>query len=349
MAEASESVLTKTDECPDDECGSTESSRSVMDVLQELLLSKLRLGGGEEKPIQVLDEVSFDGVVRYMASDKCKNIIVMVGAGISTCAGIPDFRSPKSGIYANLQKYNLPNPMAIFDINYFKENPSPFFQLAKEIYPGKYKPTVCHYFLRLLHEKKKLLRLYTQNVDTLEILAGLPADKVVDAHGTFHTSHCINPSCRKLYTLEWMREKIFSDEVPTCTECQDTVKPDIVFFGERLPERFFVSAEEDFPICDLLIIIGTSLSVQPFAGLVDNSPAKTPRFLINKEKVGQSMYPIVLGPGLQFDSEANYRDVMWEGLCDDGCQALADALGWGEELKKLVKDEHACIDREREQ
>nr|CAD7454343.1 unnamed protein product [Timema tahoe] len=118
-------------------------------------------------------------------------------------AGIPDFRSPGSGLYHNLEKYKLPDPQAIFEIGFFKVNPQPFFTLAKELYPGTFKPTVCHYFVRLLYEKGLLLRHYTQNIDTLERVAGIPGEKLVEAHGTFHTSHCLK--CRKLYDLEWMK------------------------------------------------------------------------------------------------------------------------------------------------
>lgn len=79
-----------------------------------------------------------------------------------TAAGIPDFRSPGSGLYDNLQKYNLPYPQAIFEINFFRENPKPFFVLAKELYPGVFKPTFGHYFIRMLQDKGLLLRHYTQ-------------------------------------------------------------------------------------------------------------------------------------------------------------------------------------------
>jgi len=103
---------------------------------------------------------------------KVHNIIILTGAGISTSAGIPDFRSPKTGLYANLQKYNLPYPEAIFDINYFKQNPKPFFELAKELFTGNYQPTSTHRFIRLLEEEGKLLRNYTQNIDGLEIKEG---------------------------------------------------------------------------------------------------------------------------------------------------------------------------------
>lgn len=92
---------------------------------------------------------------------------------------------------------------AIFEIDFFKENPKPFYALAKELFPGSYKPTPAHYFIRLLHEKGLLLRHYTQNVDGLEKLAGVPAEKIVEAHGTFYTSHCM--TCNKEFSLDWMK------------------------------------------------------------------------------------------------------------------------------------------------
>ena len=81
----------------------------------------------------------------------------------STC------RTPGTGLYDNLQQYSIPYPEAIFDIDYFHVNPRPFFTLAKELYPsGKYRPNYIHYFVRLLHDKGLLLRMYTQNIDGLE-------------------------------------------------------------------------------------------------------------------------------------------------------------------------------------
>ncbi|XP_075773354.1 NAD-dependent protein deacetylase sirtuin-2 isoform X4 [Pelodiscus sinensis] len=261
------------------------SGESEMDFLRNLL--SRTLGLGSEKPEKVLDELTLDGVSRFMLSEKCRNIVCMVGAGISTSAGIPDFRSPGTGLYANLQSYNLPYPEAIFEISYFKQHPEPFFALARELYPGQFKPTVCHYFIRLLKEKGLLLRCYTQNIDTLERVAGLDQDDLVEAHGTFFTSHCLGPSCKKQYSLDWMKEKIFSSLTPKCDKCQSLVKPDIVFFGESLPPRFFALMQSDFQKVDLLIILGTSLQVQPFASLVSRVPTNTPRLLINKEKTGQ--------------------------------------------------------------
>nr|XP_006982033.2 NAD-dependent protein deacetylase sirtuin-2 isoform X1 [Peromyscus maniculatus bairdii] len=325
--------------------GGASGGAAEMDFLRNLFSQTLGLGSQKER---LLDELSLEGVTRYMQSERCRRVICLVGAGISTSAGIPDFRSPSTGLYANLEKYRLPYPEAIFEISYFKKHPEPFFALAKELYPGQFKPTICHYFIRLLKEKGLLLRCYTQNIDTLERVAGLEPEDLVEAHGTFYTSHCVSSSCRQEYTLSWMKEKIFSEATPKCEKCQSVVKPDIVFFGENLPPRFFSCMQSDFSKVDLLIIMGTSLQVQPFASLISKAPLSTPRLLINKEKTGQTD-PFLgmmmgLGGGMDFDSKKAYRDVAWLGDCDQGCLALADLLGWKKDLEDLVRREHASID-----
>lgn len=328
----------------DTEAGAA-GGEAEMDFLRNFFSQTLGLGTQKER---LLDELTLEGVSRYMQSERCRRVICLVGAGISTSAGIPDFRSPNTGLYANLEKYRLPYPEAIFEISYFKKHPEPFFALAKELYPGQFKPTICHYFIRLLKEKGLLLRCYTQNIDTLERVAGLEPEDLVEAHGTFYTSHCISSGCRQEYSLSWMKEKIFSEVTPKCEKCQSVVKPDIVFFGENLPARFFSCMQSDFLKVDLLIIMGTSLQVQPFASLIGKAPLSTPRLLINKEKTGQTDpflgMMMALGGGMDFDSKKAYRDVAWLGDCDQGCLALADLLGWKKELEDLVRKEHASID-----
>lgn len=335
----------------------TTSNMSANDWFNQFFKKAVRVDD-EPKPESVLDEVNFDGIARYIASDKCKKIVTMAGAGISTSAGIPDFRSPGTGIYDNLDKYNLPDPHAVFDISFFKENPEPFFVLCKELFPENqaFKPTPCHYFITLLEKKKKLLRHFTQNIDTLERVAGLSDERIIEAHGSFNTGHC--QSCNAEYTQEYMKERIFSETaespVPKCSQsgCDGVVKPDVVFFGESLPRRFSERVS-DLRECDCLIVMGTSLVVQPFASLTSRTTVTTPRLYINREKTNSSPEDAMMamffggGGGFDFDSENNIRDVFWQGDCDAGCYALADKLGWGDELRKLVKDEHARIDKEQ--
>ncbi|XP_037533991.1 NAD-dependent protein deacetylase sirtuin-2 [Nematolebias whitei] len=342
-----EEVSSEPEEQSEDSSEDEAAQDTEMDFLHNLFSNTLGLSSAEK----VLDALTLEGVARYITSGKCKNIICMVGAGISTSAGIPDFRSPGTGLYANLQKYNLPYPEAIFQIDYFKKHPEPFFILARELYPGQFKPTICHYFMKMMKDKGLLKRCYTQNIDTLEREAGLEGDDLIEAHGTFHTSHCVSSFCSKQYSLDWMKEQIFSDEIPKCEKCSSLVKPDIVFFGESLPSRVFSTVKKDFPHCDLLIIMGTSLQVQPFASLISRVSKSCPRLLINMEKAGEAdpmLGFLGFGGGMDFDSEKAYRDVAQISSCDDGCLALADLLGWKAELEELVKMEHARIDNQDE-
>jgi NAD+-dependent protein deacetylase SIR2 len=259
-------------------------------------------------------------VLSGITTDFVLNRFAQTGAGISTSAGIPDFRSPDTGLYANLARLDLPYAEAVFDINYFKQNPYPFYMLAHELYPGKYRPTVTHSFVNLLHKKGLLLKLFTQNIDCLEREAGVPGDKIVEAHGSFATQRCVE--CGTEYPDDKMREVIKNKEVPHCLSgtCGGLVKPDIVFFGEQLPAAFFAS--RTLPAhADLAIVMGTSLTVQPFASLPSFVSEGTPRVLINLEQVGS------LG--------SRPDDVLILKKCDDGVRELAAACGWLEELEEM--------------
>ena len=109
----------------------------------------------------------------------------------------------------------------------FKSQP-----LNKELFPSKLTPTDTHKFLTLLHQKKILRRIYTQNIDALEHIAGVPKDKVIEAHGTFHRSFCTK--CKKSFELSWLKKKIFEsendDNVPLCDECNGVVRVRIFCF-----------------------------------------------------------------------------------------------------------------------
>lgn len=270
---------------------------------------------------KTLHSRSLEGVAKYIKERNIRKIVVMTGAGISTSAGIPDFRSPDTGLYANLARLDLPDPEAVFDISYFRKNPRPFYALAKEMYPGKFRPTIAHAFIRLLHDKRRLLRLFTQNIDCLEREAGVPGEKMVEAHGSFATQSCID--CKTKYDPELMEKAIDADDVPLCPDCMGLVKPDIVFFGEPLPAGFFESRTL-LAQAELLIIMGTSLSVFPFASLPSLVRESTPRLLINLTKAGS------------IGSRAD--DVLVLEDCDTGVVKLAEALGCKDELESLFAE-----------
>ncbi|XP_056622160.1 NAD-dependent protein deacetylase sirtuin-3 [Triplophysa dalaica] len=261
-------------------------------------------------------------ISRLIKLGRVRNIVVVAGAGISTASGIPDFRTPGTGLYANLVKYDIPYPEAIFNIDYFSDNPHPFFSLAKELYPGYHRPNYVHYFIRMLHQKGLLLRMYTQNIDGLENLCGIPDDKLVEAHGNFATAAC--HLCYSPYPAEEAKQAIMNDKIPICTFCAGAVKPNVVFFGEDLPEKYFQHAE-DFPKADLLMIMGTSLKIEPFASLVNTVKSTVPRLLLNRDPVGPfERQPLKRG------------DYMELGDLVDSVRKFADILGWHSEIQHLM-------------
>ncbi|CCF38761.1 Sir2 family protein [Colletotrichum higginsianum] len=267
---------------------------------------------------KTLQARTLDAIADYIKSGQVKKIAVMTGAGISTAAGIPDFRSPGTGLYANLARLNLPYAEAVFDISYFRKHPEPFYYLAKELYPGKFYPTVSHVFIALLAKKGLLQMNFTQNIDCLERRAGVPDDKIIEAHGSFATQRCIE--CATPFPAERMQQHVQDEVVPKCATCDGLVKPDIVFFGEALPEAFRDNTHLP-AMADLIMVLGTSLSVYPFAGLAEASRSGVPRLLLNRERVGQM--------GRRAD------DVVELGACDAGVRKLAALLGWADELEEL--------------
>uniref|UniRef100_A0A8C5QS85 Deacetylase sirtuin-type domain-containing protein n=1 Tax=Leptobrachium leishanense TaxID=445787 RepID=A0A8C5QS85_9ANUR len=144
--------------------------------------------------------------------------------------------------YSRNSIFRALKPSLILTITY---NPRPFFTLARELYPGKYKPNIVHYFVRLLHDKGLLMRCYKQYIDGLEMIAGIPQRKLVEAHGTFSSAGC---HLLQFFSCKGSSGKILdcimNGWVPRCKTCSGVVKPDI-----------------DFPRADLLIVMGTSLKV----------------------------------------------------------------------------------------
>jgi len=201
-----------------------------------------------------------------------KKIVFFGGAGVSTESGIPDFRSV-DGIYS--QKYDYP-PEVILSADFFQSNTEEFFKFyyEKMLFPSA-KPNAAHYKLAELERKGYLSCVITQNIDGLHYMAG--SKNVCELHGTVHKNHCMK--CGKEFSLEDMLCR--KGDVPHC-DCGGIIKPDVVLYGELLPDGCFGKAIREVEKCDLLIIGGTSLKVQPAASLLSFTEA--PKVVINRGK-----------------------------------------------------------------
>lgn len=276
---------------------------------------------------------SIKNIAKMLASKKHQKVLVLTGAGVSCNAGIPDFRTPGTGLYDNLQKYNLPFPEAVFDLGFYARNPDPFVQLASELWPGlKHSPTITHSFIALLEKKGMLLRAYTQNIDMLDVLAGVSEERMIECHGHFRTASCISCS-RKFDGEECKRIIVEEKRAPSCMHCKGHVKPDIVFFGEGLPDRFHRLVKKDVREADLLIVMGTSLMVAPVCQIPDMVRRDCPRILFNRELVGSFCKGGMKSRRKSYENSE--RDIFHEGDCDDSIRLLCSLLGWEEELDEM--------------
>ena len=149
-------------------------------------------------------------------------------------------------------------------------------------------------------------------------MAGISADYITEAHGSFASNHCID--CK--LEVKDIKETVLERKIPKCSRCGGLVKPDIVFFGESLPSDFF-KYQREVKKAKLVIVIGTSLTVYPFAVLPQLAARDVPRVLINKEIVGD------------FGEDSARKDIIYEGDCDEAVKELAEELGWTKELLDL--------------
>lgn len=147
-----------------------------------------------------------------------KNILVITGAGISTSLGIPDFRSKSTGFYTKLQAMGFEEPEEVFDLATFDENPSIFYSLAGDILPDLNRWTPTHQFIRMIQDKGKLLRNYTQNIDNIESHAGVITDKIIQCHGSWATATC--RKCAHKIPGEQIFNDIKAKKVAYCEKCK---------------------------------------------------------------------------------------------------------------------------------
>lgn len=248
----------------------------------------------------------FGDPVRDLASAiaAANHIIVLLGAGVSVNAGIPDFRSPHNGMYARLQA----DPEDIFHVESFASDPVLFYRVLTDVLLGDdgnvkhFMPTQTHFFLKHIKDHGKLLRVYTQNIDGLDCEpVGLKFDvDVIQCHGNLRKIHCSNCKIdQPITTVDWISEvsgflrrydASSSSRIPAelrCCKCGGFTKPCVVLFGEPLPDAFTRMISADSQMCDLLIVFGSSLTVFPFAGIPQLLRPGVPQFIITKHSSRQ--------------------------------------------------------------
>jgi len=185
-----------------------------------------------------------------------KYVVALTGAGISTLSGIKDFRG-KDGLYKQRDADK------IFDIDWFYRDPSLYYSAAKDfLYNMKdVSPSIVHLELARLEEKGIIKAVITQNIDVLHQKAG--SKKVLELHGSLGKHRCIK--CGATITFEEVTEIVNSGEVPYCSSCNKVYKPDVVFFGESLSLDVLSEARKEASKADLLIVLGSTLVVNPAA------------------------------------------------------------------------------------
>ncbi|MBF0503938.1 MAG: Sir2 family NAD-dependent protein deacetylase [Candidatus Omnitrophica bacterium] len=235
---------------------------------------------------------------------RSRHTVVLTGAGVSTNAGIPDFRGPQ-GLYTS----RLYDPEKIFDITYFLKDPKPFYEFAYDFISleAKIRPTATHYALAALENSGHLKAVITQNIDGLHQKAG--SKNVMDMHGNFLASHCLK--CRKIYDYSDLKTMVLRHQIAHCS-CRGIIKPDIVFFGEDV--KYYPQSLELAQNADLFFVLGTSCVVYPAASLPQFVPGKI--VVVNHSKIGLNMYNIILEVESDIDTFFNKLMTTLKGETD---------------------------------
>jgi NAD-dependent deacetylase len=229
--------------------------------------------------------------------------VALTGAGISVPSGIPDFRSPGTGLWEKV------DPMEVAHIDVFRRDPKRFWSYYRPRFGmlSDKKPNPAHAALAELESRGLLDAVITQNIDQLHRKAG--SQRVIEVHGTIETSSCLD--CNESYALELV-EDLFDDEgVARCRGCGGPVKPDVVLFGELLPQKAMDEAVAFASGAELLLCVGSSLEVYPVAGL----PSIT-------RSAGGRIAIVTKGP-TPYDGEA---DVRLDGDVVEELESLLAAL-----------------------
>jgi NAD-dependent deacetylase len=232
-----------------------------------------------------------------------ETVVALTGAGVSVPSGIPDFRTPETGLWAKV------DPMEVAHIDVFERDPARFWSYYRPRFHslGDKRPNAAHEALAELEGRGHLAGVITQNIDRLHRAAG--SENVVEVHGSIETSSC--RSCGLSYALEEVDGLFDGEGVARCAECAGPVKPGVVLFGELLPEEAMRRAQELAAAADLMLCVGSSLVVHPVAGLPGITLATGGRLAI-----------VTKGP-TPYDGDAAIR---LDGEVDEELAALVGAL-----------------------
>jgi NAD-dependent deacetylase len=235
---------------------------------------------------------------------EAQSALVLTGAGVSVPSGIPDFRSPGTGIWEKV------NPMEVAHIDAFRRQPDRFWQFYGERFASlvEKEPNPAHHAIAELERRGLIRGVVTQNVDRLHRRAG--SSNVIEVHGSIEWSVC--PECGGRVSLDRVIEVLAEHPgAPECTACIAPLKPDVVLFGELLPEAAIARATQLAAQAGVLLVVGSSLEVYPVAGLpLETLAAGGALALVNRG-------------GTQFDSRAS---VTIDAGAGETLRALADAL-----------------------
>lgn len=221
---------------------------------------------------------------------EAQSIAVLTGAGISTNAGVPDFRGPQ-GLYVT-KRYDADK---IFDIRHFCKDQTAFYEFVRDFIDleEKIQPTFAHRFLADLEARGKLKGIVTQNIDTLHQRAG--SKNVYEMHGSIWKSFCMD--CRREFSYEEMKIRVRNEATPRCP-CKGIIKPDIVFFGENV--KAYAESAALAQAADLFFVIGSSCVVHPAATIPTLTQGQI--VVVNKDVVDLSTSNVVLSVQDDIDS-----------------------------------------------
>jgi len=206
---------------------------------------------------QVVAATEVQRLAELIRQSRCT--VALTGAGISVPSGIPDFRTPETGLWANV------DPMEVAHIDVFERDPARFWSYYRPRFQslGDKLPNPAHEALAELERRGLLKGVITQNIDCLHHKAG--SANVVEVHGSIENSSC--RSCATPYEIDEVERLFDADGVAICAACGGPVKPDVVLFGEMLPESAMARAQQLAERAELMLCVGSSLAVYPVAGL----------------------------------------------------------------------------------